>query len=98
MTFERKSANWVNESQTLNEGQHTVNLNTMEVRAIYFALFHMKETDKSKISIGSKKFDEMLRKFDAGRDAVHAKRPSTHFSGVLNKKVTVPGYDTYSHQ
>ena len=43
MTFERKSANWVNESQTLNEGQHTVNLNTMEVRAIYFALFHMKE-------------------------------------------------------
>jgi len=65
MTFERKSANWVNESQTLNEGQHTVNLNTMEVRAIYFALctVYGKETDREKIHMNSKKSDEMLRKF-----------------------------------
>jgi len=67
-----KSGEYLNESEILNEGQHTVKLNTMEVRAIYFALFHMKETDKSKISMGSKKFDEMLRKFDAGRASVHA--------------------------
>ena len=68
----KKGDTYMSESEILNEGQHTVKLNTMEVRAIYFALFHMKETDKSKISMGSKKFDEMLRKFDAGRASVHA--------------------------
>jgi len=34
----------------------------------------MKETDKEKISMGSKKFKEMLKKFDAGRAAVHAQK------------------------